>query len=58
VAGAASITQLNLVSQELKGTLRVPINQPILVGGMTFEPKLNEPAGVQLYLIIEISPAR
>jgi hypothetical protein len=58
VAGAASITQLNLVNQELKGTLRVPINQPILVGGMTFEPKLNEPAGGQLYLIIEISPAR
>jgi hypothetical protein len=51
----AIIERLNVVSQELHTTIRVPLNRPVLVGGMTLEPDTATPRGPQLYLILRVS---
>ena len=55
IPDAAVIDRLNVVSQELKCTLRMPLNQPVLVGGMTLEPTAQQPQQGQLYLILQLS---
>jgi hypothetical protein len=44
---------LNAIVQTFHTTLHLPINKPILAGGMTFEPTISKASGPQLYLIIE-----
>ena len=50
----AALDRPLVVVQRLSSTLRVPIDQPMLVGGMTFEsdPKPGEPS---LYLFVKAS---
>jgi type II secretory pathway component GspD/PulD (secretin) len=48
-----SIDRLNEVSQELRTTVRLPLNKKVLVGGMTLEPAAKQEASRQLYLVIE-----
>jgi type II secretory pathway component GspD/PulD (secretin) len=55
VADSAVIDRLNLGSQELRTTVQIPVNQSILVGGMTLEPAADQPKGAQLYLILRVS---
>ena len=55
IPGAAAIDRLNVLSQELKCTLRMPLNQPVLIGGMTLEPTAQQPQQGQLYLILQLS---
>lgn len=51
-----AVDRVNIVAQQLATSLRVPLGQPILVGGMTFpESHSDEPAGEQLYLVIEVT---
>ena len=50
-----SVDRLNLVSQSLRTTVRVPLDKPILVGGMTLEPTTAAARGPQLYLILRIT---
>jgi hypothetical protein len=53
-----AIDRLNILRQELRSSLRIPLNQPILVGGMTLEPTREEPQGSQLYLVLQVSASR
>ena len=56
-APAMHIDRLNVAAQQLATSLRVPLNQPVLVGGMTFPSSDESQAhrNRQLYLIVEIS---
>ena len=54
-ADSVVIDRLNVASQELRATLRIPLNQPVLVGGMTVEPATDEAESPQLYLILTVS---
>jgi hypothetical protein len=47
------IDRVDAVVQHFHTTVQVPLNKPVLVGGMTLEPTSSEPAGNQLYLIVE-----
>jgi hypothetical protein len=50
-----SVDRLNLVSQSLRTTVRVPLDKPVLVGGMTLEPTTAAARGPQLYLILRVT---
>ena len=53
-----TLDRMNLVVQQLATTLRVPLRQPTLVGGLTLEPgAADQQAGVnqQLYLFVEVA---
>jgi hypothetical protein len=56
-APAMHIDRLNVAAQQLATSLRVPLNQPVLVGGMTFPSNDESQAhrNRQLYLVVEIS---
>jgi hypothetical protein len=54
-AAAAPVDRVEAVAQQLRTTLEVPLNQPVLVGGMTLDPTTREPDGPQLYLIVEVA---
>ena len=43
-----------MVVHQLKTSLRVPTNRPVLVGGMTLEPSTTS-NGRQLYLVLEVT---
>ena len=49
--GVYSLDRLNLLSQQFMTTLRMPLGQPVLVGGATLQPLSSEKA--QLYLVVE-----
>ena len=49
------IDRINVVSQNLKTSVRVPLEKSVLIGGMTLEPADNGDESPQLYLIIEAS---
>ena len=55
VADSAVIDRLNVATQELKASTRIPLNQPILIGGMTMEPAQADGQSPQLYLILTVS---
>jgi hypothetical protein len=46
-----------VTAQQLRTTLRIPLNKPILIGGMTMSPSLRNKDSSQLYLIIELTSA-
>jgi len=48
-----TIDRLNNVIQRFHTTVQVPLNEPVLVGGTTADPTAEQPAGKELYLIIE-----
>ena len=56
--GVTKLDKVNNVTQQFKTTLRMPTNQPVLIGGSTVEPThgKKEQANKQLYLILEIVP--
>lgn len=50
------IDRVNIVAQQLATSLRVPLNRPVLVGGMTFPGVEGAPAtDEQLYLVLEVT---
>ena len=49
---AASLDRMNMLVQQLRTTVRVPVGRPVLVGGMTADPGTQ---AEQLYLIIEVN---
>ena len=49
------IDKLNVLSQDLRSTLRMPRNVPVLIGGMTLDPNPTTPQAPQLYLILQVS---
>ncbi len=53
-----SIDRLNMVSQDLKTSVRIPLGKPVLVGGLTLDPTPANPSGHQLYLILRIDATR
>jgi hypothetical protein len=61
VAGAtnpAAIDRLNMVSQDLKTAIRMPLGKPVLVGGLTLDPTPAIAGGQQLYLVLRIDATR
>ena len=61
--GTASITvdRVNMPTQQLATTLRLPLGEPVLVGGLTLEPTESAGAeetageGKQLYLVVQVN---
>lgn len=55
-AGPPEVDRIALQSQELATTLRVPLGEPVLVGGMTSVSITNVESdeGPQLYLVLEV----
>ncbi len=51
------LDRANLVAQQFATTVRIPLAEPVLVGGMTFEPgaEPQETASSQLYLFVEVT---
>ena len=47
------IDRLDNDVQRFHTTVQVPLNTPVLVGGTTADPTADQPAGKELYLIIE-----
>ncbi|HJT31248.1 MAG TPA: hypothetical protein VJ783_04310 [Pirellulales bacterium] len=55
-AGPVPIDRVNIVAQQLATSLRVPLNRPVLVGGMTFPSVEGGPVSdEQLYLVLEVT---
>lgn len=55
-ASPVPIDRVNIVAQQLATSLRVPLNRPVLVGGMTFPGVEGAPAtDEQLYLVLEVT---
>jgi hypothetical protein len=52
---APAVDRLNVLAQQLRTTLRVPLGKPVLVGGMTLEPTPKTPDSKQLYLVVEVT---
>jgi hypothetical protein len=50
----AYVDRLSTTMQELRTTIQVPLNQPVLVGGMTLDPNLSGQALQQMYLVVEV----
>ena len=48
------VDRLNMIVHQLKTSLRLPTNKPVLVGGMTLEPSTRSD-GKQLYLVLEVT---
>ena len=46
-----AVDRLNVLAQQLRTTLRVPLGKPVLVGGMTLEPTPKSRDAKQLYLM-------
>jgi hypothetical protein len=51
---SAKLDRVKIVAQQFSTTLRVPVGQPVLVGGMTLEPGRDD--SPRLYLIVEATP--
>jgi hypothetical protein len=49
------LDRMNVLVQQLRTTVPVPVGKPVLVGGMTFEPTTKGGNSPQMYLIIEVS---
>ncbi len=53
---AVQVDRLNLVVQQFGTSLRVPLDKPILAGGMTFGKDSSDAEKTeQLYLVIEVN---
>ena len=54
-AEAPPVDRINVLAQQLRTTLRVPLGKPVLVGGMTLEPSPKTADSKQLYLVVEVT---
>lgn len=56
-AEAAFVERLNVVVQQLATSLRLPLGEPVLVGGLSFpaEGELEDSASKQMYLVLEVN---
>jgi hypothetical protein len=52
VATPPDIDHVQMLVQQLRSSVALPVNKPIVVGGMTFAPGASD-EGEQLYLVIE-----
>jgi hypothetical protein len=48
------IDRLSTTIQELRTTVQVPLNRPVLIGGMTLAPSLSGQPSPTMYLVIEV----
>jgi len=58
VVVSSDIDRTNMVAQEMKTTLRVPLGKKFVVGGMTLDPAGGEKDARQLCLVVEISAVK
>ncbi len=51
------VERLNVVVQQLATSLRLPLGEPVLVGGLSFpaEGELEDSASKQMYLVLEVN---
>ncbi len=52
-----ALDRMNSLVQHFHTTVQVPLNKPVLVGGMTLDPSTAQASGQQLYLIVEADAA-
>jgi hypothetical protein len=48
------IDRLGTTIQELRTTVQVPLNRPVLIGGMTIAPSLTGQPSPTMYLVVEV----
>jgi hypothetical protein len=48
------IDRLNVTAQQFATSMRIPLGQPVLVGGMTFPGREPESSSGQLHLVLEV----
>ena len=58
VVVSSDIDRTNMIAQEMKTTLRVPLGKKFLVGGMTLDPAGGEKDARQLCLVVEIAAVK
>jgi hypothetical protein len=56
--GPAIIDRVNVLMQEFRTTARLPVGRPILIGGMSTEPRQAGPDTAQLYLVIQLTAGK
>ena len=54
----ATIERMNLISQKLHTTARVPLKKRSIVGGMTMNPAKPDDGATQLYLVLEVTTGK
>jgi hypothetical protein len=54
---AVQIDRLNVAAQQFATTVRMPLGEPVLVGGMTFPGREPGSPDEQLYLVVEVEAA-
>ncbi len=58
VTAAGGIDRFSATVQGLQTTVQVPVNRPVLVGGMTLDAGPTGTGGVELYLVVEADTGR
>lgn len=51
----SAVDRADILAQEMKTTLRAPLDKLVVVGGMTLDPAAQEQQGKQLCLIVEVN---
>ncbi len=51
----SKIDRVNVVAQQFRTTVRVPLDKKVLIGGMTMEPNNAANSSRNLYLVVEVS---
>ncbi len=52
IVGVMTLDRIDVLNQQFKASLRVPLNQPVVVGGSTLQIGVEKPR--QLYLVLEV----
>ena len=50
-----AIDRVNVVAQQFRTTVRIPLDKKILIGGMTMEPNIAGGSSRNLYLVVEVN---
>ena len=58
VTAPSGIDRFAATVQGLQTTAQVPVNRPVLVGGMTLDAGVAGPGGAELYLVVEADTGR
>jgi hypothetical protein len=50
-----AIDRVNVVAQQFRTTVRIPLDKKIIIGGMTMEPNIAGGSSRNLYLVVEVN---
>jgi hypothetical protein len=50
-----ALDRVNVIAQQFRTTVRIPLDKKILIGGMTMEPNIAGGSSRNLYLVVEVN---